>query len=279
MRISQLQADSELHNDAWFPVAREGKNYRVSGATLRQMFAASNHTHSADDIVSGTLNVARIPSLHAALVNSGVFDAARIPSLPASRIGSGTLDAARIPSLPASQIGSGVFPVARLGGGVPSASTFLRGDGTWAVPPAGSGGGGGGGMQTWYAALDPSVESGGYVQFSWNEHLVIVELCLPIPSMLVYTGPGRDLSLQGTTMPQEVYEFLSGGGLVVETMAPGLYAIPMHDILGDGATGFIMLGSASEPGQTTLGLRGATQTSEALAGWRGTAVFHRLSVS
>ena len=67
------------------------------------------HTHAASDIVSGTLDAARIPSLDAAKIGSGTLDAARIPSLDAAKIGSGTLDAARIPELPASKITSGTL--------------------------------------------------------------------------------------------------------------------------------------------------------------------------
>ena len=72
------------------------------------------HTHAAADIVSGTLDAARIPSLDAAKIGSGTLDAARIPSLDAAKIGSGTLDAARIPSLDAAKIGSGTLDAARI---------------------------------------------------------------------------------------------------------------------------------------------------------------------
>ena len=63
------------------------------------------HTHAAADIVSGTL------------------DAARIPSLDAAKIGSGTLDAARIPSLDAAKIASGILPTSRGGTG---SSNFMK---------------------------------------------------------------------------------------------------------------------------------------------------------
>jgi hypothetical protein len=42
---------------------------------------ATNHSHSAGNIISGVLDVARIPDLAASKINSGVLDAARIPTL------------------------------------------------------------------------------------------------------------------------------------------------------------------------------------------------------
>jgi hypothetical protein len=55
----------------------------------------STHTHPASDIVSGTLDVARIPDLDAGKITSGTFADARIPNLAASKITSGAFDKAR----------------------------------------------------------------------------------------------------------------------------------------------------------------------------------------
>jgi len=68
-------------------------------------FPAGPHQHSAQDIITGTFDVARIPNLPASKVTSGQFDAARIPNLPASKITSGTFDAARLPKASTSQAG------------------------------------------------------------------------------------------------------------------------------------------------------------------------------
>ena len=76
--------------------------------------AASSHNHSADNITSGTLNVARIPSLDASKTNAGIFADARIPNLSASKITSGVFEDARIPSLSASKITTGTFADARI---------------------------------------------------------------------------------------------------------------------------------------------------------------------
>ena len=74
----------------------------------------TGHIHSGADITSGTVPLARLPSLPASQTNSGTFDTARIPALDASKVSTGAFDPARIPSLDASKVGSGVFDVARI---------------------------------------------------------------------------------------------------------------------------------------------------------------------
>lgn len=61
-------------------------------------FAATNHSHSADEVTSGTFDTARIPNLSASKINSGTLDSARIPNLDASKITSGTFPDSRIAS-------------------------------------------------------------------------------------------------------------------------------------------------------------------------------------
>ena len=69
---------------------------------------------SADQVTSGTFDVARIPSLDASKISSGTLPSDQIPGLPTDKIVSGTFDVARIPSIPATMISSGLLDVARI---------------------------------------------------------------------------------------------------------------------------------------------------------------------
>jgi len=93
----------------------------------------TGHVHSGADITTGTVALARLPSLPASQTTSGTFDPARIPALDASKIGTGAFDPARIPSLDASKVTSGVFDVAR----IPNLSTSRITDLLDLVWPAG----------------------------------------------------------------------------------------------------------------------------------------------
>src|SRR5690606_7032193 len=90
-------------------------------------YALAGHTHSANDITSGSFSPSVIPTLDASKIGSGTFAAARIPNLDASKIASGVLALARIPSLPASQITSGQFSISRIPTGT-SGSTVALGN-------------------------------------------------------------------------------------------------------------------------------------------------------
>ena len=67
---------------------------------------ASNVTAVPATQITGTLDVARIPSLAASKITSGTLGVARIPSLAATKITTGTLDVARIPTLNQNTTGS-----------------------------------------------------------------------------------------------------------------------------------------------------------------------------
>jgi len=70
-----------------------------------------------------------LTSLNATQLTTGTVPDDRFPAtLP-------TASGENLTSLNASNLSSGTVAVARLGSGSPSASTFLRGDGSWQVPP------------------------------------------------------------------------------------------------------------------------------------------------
>src|SRR5690625_4441098 len=109
----------------------------VSNITPNLIGAAPiSHTHSANDINSGTLADARIPNLNASKINAGTLADARIPSLNASKINAGPFHADRIPSLPASKITSGTFSANR----IPNLSASKITSGTLPVSRGGTGG-------------------------------------------------------------------------------------------------------------------------------------------
>lgn len=98
------------------------------------VYAAIVHTHAATDITSGTLNVARIPSLPASKVGSGTLAVARggtgadgsslaanrVLASPASATGAAAyraLVADDIPNISAAKITSGTMSAARIGSG------------------------------------------------------------------------------------------------------------------------------------------------------------------
>jgi hypothetical protein len=102
---------------------------------------------NATNLGSGTIPDARFPATLPAA--SGV----NLTGINASNLGSGTIPDARFPAtlpaasginltaLNATNLGSGTVPVARLGtAGTRDATTFLRGDNTWAVVSGGEGG-------------------------------------------------------------------------------------------------------------------------------------------
>eukprot|EP00798_Chlamydomonas_sp_ICE-L_P000906 gene906-biopygen4510 len=69
---------------------------------------------NANNISSGTLDLARIPNLDASKVTTGTLNATRIPNLDASKVTTGTLNATRIPNLDASKVTTGTLNATRI---------------------------------------------------------------------------------------------------------------------------------------------------------------------
>ena len=95
------------------------------------------------------LDAAEIPNLSANKITSDTLADARVPDLNTSKITAGTLSDARLPAnalnsnidltnLSASNLTSGTVATARLGSGTADATTFLRGDNSFAEPSGGS---------------------------------------------------------------------------------------------------------------------------------------------
>ena len=129
-----IQNSSATISDAGLLTAT---NFSGGGASLTAL--------NATELTSGTVPNARFPATLPAA--SGV----NLTALNADNLGSGTVPDARFPAtlpaasganltaLNATNLGSGTVPIGRLGAsGTPSASTYLRGDNSWAAATGGS---------------------------------------------------------------------------------------------------------------------------------------------
>ena len=130
-----IQNSSATISDAGLLTAT---NFSGGGANLTAL--------NATELTSGTVPNARFPATLPAA--SGI----NLTALNADNLGSGTVPDARFPAtlpaasgvnltaLNATNLGSGTVPIGRLGAsGTPSASTYLRGDNTWATVAGGGG--------------------------------------------------------------------------------------------------------------------------------------------
>lgn len=79
----------------------------------------------AGKITTGTIAVARLPTIDAAQTGTGTFAVARIPSLDTSKITTGIFNIARIPDFDAAKITTGTIAAARLPGAVTGTNTVV----------------------------------------------------------------------------------------------------------------------------------------------------------
>lgn len=103
----------------WFEVSASGAKVGGADVWTTDTFdpdtkAEKEHLHDANQVTTGVLADARIPSLNASKISSGVLAVDRIPNLDASKMTTGVFNAARIPSLDASKVSTGVFNLARI---------------------------------------------------------------------------------------------------------------------------------------------------------------------